>query len=95
MYEWVAALISGLVGGVANAILRGGFQMPRVTRGAEGQTIFDPGFIGTIFIGGVAGLGVWSSAAEASFSDANLTVKPVIGSLLVIFAPPLGQSACI
>jgi hypothetical protein len=82
MHEWVAALIAGLVGGVVNAILTGGFQMPRVTRGDEDQTIVDPGFVGTILIGGVAGLGVWGSGAEVSFSDSDLNVKPIIGALL-------------
>ena len=82
MYEWIAVSIAGLLGGAVNAVLSGGFQIPRVTTGDDGERIIDPGFIGTILIGGVAGLGVWRSAAEAAFSDADLNVKPIIGALL-------------
>jgi len=82
MHEWIAVLLAGLFGGVVDSILSGGFTIPRIRPGEEGQRIVDPGFIGKIIVGGVAGLGAWSLTKNPSFADTMVNAKPVIGALL-------------
>lgn len=83
MYEWVVAVLVGLGGGIVNAVLfGGGFSLPRRTSGDEGQTIYNPGFIGTILISATAAFLAWSYSTDASFSDQMVNVKPIAGALV-------------
>ncbi len=83
MYEWVAAIFVGLAGGVVNAILfGGGFALPRRTSGEDDETIWDPGFLGTVLVGGAAAFLTWAYSTDASFSDQTLNVKPIAGALV-------------
>ena len=75
--------MGGLIGGVANVVVfGGGFRRPRTIEGREGETIYDPGFAGTMFVSGVAGFLAWSYSTDASFSDQILNVKPIAGALV-------------
>lgn len=77
------AVVVGLIGGVANVVVfGGGFRRPRTIEGQEGETIYDPGFAGTMFVSGVAGFLAWSYSTEASFSDQIVNVKPTAGALV-------------
>lgn len=77
------AIAVGLVGGVANVVVfGGGFRWPRTTEGQEGETIYDPGFAGTMFVSGVAGFLAWTYSTNASFSDQIVNVKPIAGALV-------------
>lgn len=83
MYEWVVAIIVGLVGGGVNAILfGGGFALPRRISGEDDETIWDPGFLGTILVSAVAAFLAWAYSTDASFSDQILNVKPIAGALV-------------
>jgi hypothetical protein len=83
VYEWIVAIMAGLIGGVANVVVfGGGFRRPRTIEGQEGETIYDPGFAGTMFVSGVAGFLAWSYSTSASFSDQIVNVKPVAGALV-------------
>jgi hypothetical protein len=50
--------------------------------GQEGETIYDPGFAGTMFVSGVASILAWSYSTNASFSDQIVNVKPIAGALV-------------
>ena len=83
VYEWIVAIVVGLIGGVANVVVfGGGFRRPRMIEGQEGETIYDPGFAGTMFVSAVAGFLAWSYSTNASFSDQIANVKPVAGALV-------------
>jgi hypothetical protein len=83
VYEWIVAIMAGLIGGVANVVVfGGGFRRPRSIEGQEGETIYDPGFAGTMFVSGVAGFLAWSYSTNASFSDQLVNVKPTAGALV-------------
>jgi len=83
VYEWIIAIVVGLVGGVANVVVfGGGFRRPRTVEGQEGETIYDPGFAGTMFVSAVAAFLAWSYSTDASFSDQIVNVKPIAGALV-------------
>jgi hypothetical protein len=83
MYEWIVAIMAGLIGGVANVVVfGGGFRRPRTIEGQEGETIYDPGFAGTMFVSSVAGFLAWSYSTNTSFSDQLVNVKPTAGALV-------------
>lgn len=82
-YEWIVAILVGLGGGIVNAVLfGGGFESPRKTSGEEGQTIYDPGFLGTCLVSAAAAFLTWAYSTDASFSDQTLDVKPIAGALV-------------
>ena len=82
-YEWFVAVLVGLGGGIVNAVLfGGGFTLPRRTSGDEGQTIYDPGFLGAVVISAAAAFLTWAYSTNASFSDQILDVKPIAGALV-------------
>jgi hypothetical protein len=62
--------------------IRGGFALPRRTSGDEGQTIYDPGFLGTVVISAAAAFLTWAYSTNASFSDQVVNVKPIAGAFL-------------
>ncbi len=83
MYEWVLAIAVGLVGGIANSVIfGGGFKLPGTVENEDGETIYDPGFVGAIFISGIAGFLAWAYSTDASFVDQAPNVKPLAGALL-------------
>lgn len=83
MYEWAAAIFVGLAGGAVNAILfGGGFALPRRTSGENNETIWDPGFLGTVLVSAAAAFLTWAYSTDASFSDQSLNVKPIAGALV-------------
>lgn len=60
MVEFLLAITCGLVGGFARALLQnGGFVAPSLSTDEDGRRLFDPGFVGTVFIGVIAGLVTW------------------------------------
>jgi hypothetical protein len=81
MYEWIVVIGVGLIGGVFDAILTGGFVRPQKITAAN-QTVWDPGFLGNIAIGGAAGFASWALTVGASFGDSTIDVGPIIAAFL-------------
>ena len=65
-----------------SVLFGGGFALPRRTSGDEGQTIYDPGFLGTVVISAAAAFLTWAYSTNASFSDQVVNVKPIAGAFL-------------
>jgi hypothetical protein len=82
VYEWVVAILVGLVGGVFDCILAGGFHWPGWKPGDEGRSVYDPGFIGIILTGGAAGWAAWALTTDASFADTAVDVEPVFAAFV-------------
>jgi hypothetical protein len=83
VYEWILTIIVGLIDGMANVVVfGGGFRRPRTVEGEEGETIYDPGFAGAMFVSGVAGYLAWAYSSDAAFSDTDPSVKPIAGALV-------------
>src|SRR5437867_8078815 len=55
MYEWIAVVSAGLIGGLANSYLATGvLQLPTRIEDRRGNLVLDPGALGYIGIGGIA-----------------------------------------
>jgi hypothetical protein len=81
MYEWIVAIVVGLIGGVFDAILTGGVVRPQRLAAAN-RTVYDPGFLGNVVIGGGAGFTSWVLNVGASFADSTIDVGPIIAAFL-------------
>ncbi len=58
MFAWI--VIAGIVGGAGNALMTdNGFIMWKSETAADGSMIWRPGFLGNMFIGGIAALVSW------------------------------------
>ncbi len=100
MSLWTLALVvagAGIVGGVVNAFLSdNGFFLPKKDL-VDGNTIWRPGFLGNMFVGGVAAFiswGLYGPYAESVFvgsqpplttnaSSFALTLSAFVGAILV------------
>lgn len=81
-HEWVIAILVGLIGGIFDSILTGGFAIPRIVPGTGGRRVMDPGFLGNILVGGGAGFASWALNTEAKFADMTIDVGPIAASFL-------------
>lgn len=82
MYEWIVAILVGLLGGIINPIRAGGFVKPERRTNAEGRTVYDPGFVGTIVVSVAAAFVAWLLSIDASFADKSVDAKPIATALL-------------
>ncbi len=94
----LAVFVAGSVGGLINAILTdNGFILPRSENVDEKTTIFRPGYIGNVLIGGIAAMiswGLYSAAGSlvlfgpgsetaGSGAGAGLSLASFVGAILV------------
>jgi len=60
MGEFLVVLVSGLIGGLVNALIQdGGFKLPGKVTLANNQVILLPGAIGNMLLGTVAAMIMW------------------------------------
>lgn len=86
MLEFFLAAAAGVAGGFARALLSGRLVRPSRDTDEDGKTLYDPGFIGTILVGAVVGVGVW--LLSASPENAGVDFRP-LG--LALFAGAAGD----
>jgi len=84
MPEWLVVTLAGGAGGMANSyISQGGFALPILFSDARGRRVLDPGVLGSIFIGMIAGIALWAfNNPSASFADTDINPGPVVGALI-------------
>lgn len=75
MLEFLLAVAAGVAGGVARALLGGRLVLPSRDTSEDGKALFDPGFVGTIVLGAVVGVGVW--LLTVSPENAGIDVRPL------------------
>jgi hypothetical protein len=80
MVELLLAVVFGMAGGFARAILGGRLVMPSWDTDENGRRFLDPGFYGTIFVGAVAGLAAW--LFNASPADPGIDWRPLGWALI-------------
>jgi len=69
--EWWLVSLIGVLGGVANSLLlEGGFVVPHLSQEEKRGTIWMPGFLGNMALGGIAALAThWLGAARLEISS--------------------------
>lgn len=88
VYQVVLFLFSaGLVGGIVNAFLESeGFILPGTDALVNGRTIWRPGFVGNVAVGGIVALimaGFYSPlGAEDFLAPAHLDLRALAGALI-------------
>lgn len=71
--------LAGAIGGSVNAFLsNNGFIMPKKVKGDRGNRIYQPGFLGNTFIGGIAACMSWG--LYGPFADAYIIVDKNSGA---------------
>jgi hypothetical protein len=101
MSIWIFLLIiffAGAIGGSINAFITdNGFAMPKKAAGDRGNKIYQPGFLGNMFIGGIAACISWGlygpfanayivvgrSSESLSSQPPGITVAALVGAVLV------------
>jgi hypothetical protein len=84
MVELLLAVGCGLIGGLARAVQSGRRVIPGRGADENGEVSRRPGFLGTIFIGAVAGLAAW--LFNASPADPGIDLRPLGWALVAGFA---------
>src|SRR5262245_31159305 len=84
MYEWIAVVLAGLVGGLANSYVSTGvLEPPTWIENSKGNTVLDPGSLGYIVIGGIAAFAMWALNMPApSMSSTDVRPFALAGALL-------------